>query len=47
MFNGGSPYSFTIHPIFTYHINNKKQVHHGFLAPRAYLCSTSLTCAGY
>ena len=24
------------------HINNKKYVHHGFLAPRPYLCSTSL-----
>ncbi len=34
MFSGGSPY--------TNHINNKKHVHHGFLAPRPYLCSTSL-----
>ncbi len=58
MFNGGSPYGFTIHPIFTRiymlyglkvpllvytnHINNEKHVHHGFLAPRASLCSTSL-----
>ncbi len=54
MFNGGSPYGFTIHPIngldglkvpllvYTNHINNKKHVHHGFLAPRPYLCSTSL-----
>ncbi len=42
MFNGGSPYGFTIHPIFTNHINNEKHVHHGFLAPRPYLCSTSL-----
>ncbi len=32
MFNGGSPYG----------INNEKHVHHGFLAPRPYLCSTSL-----
>ncbi len=24
------------------HINNKKHVHHGFLAPQPYLCSTSL-----
>ncbi len=37
MFNGGSPYGFTIPPI-----NNKKHVHHGFLAPQPYLCSTSL-----
>ncbi len=37
MFNGGSPYGFTIH-----HINNEKHVHHGFQAPRPYLCSTSL-----
>ncbi len=49
MFNGGSPYGLTIHPIFTRicmlytnHINNEKHVHHGFLAPRPYLCSTSL-----
>ena len=31
MFNGGSPYGFTIHP------------NHGFLAPWPYLCSTSLS----
>ncbi len=55
MFNGGSPCGFTIHPIFngldglkvpllyTNHINNKKHVHHGFLEPRSYLCSTSLS----
>ncbi len=42
MFNGGRPYGFTIHPIFTYHMNNEKHVHHGFLAPWPYLCSTSL-----
>ncbi len=49
MCNGGSPYGFTIHPIFTRicmlytnHINNKKHVHHAFLAPQPYLCSTSL-----
>ena len=68
MINGGSPYGFTIHPIFTgicmlekqyqvfndldglkvrllvytNHINNEMHLHHGFLAPRAYLCSTSL-----
>ncbi len=36
MFNGGSPYG------FINHINDEKQVHHGFLAPRPYLCSTSL-----
>ncbi len=70
MFNGGSLYGFTIHPILTQscfssfekqyqvfngldglqvpllvctnHINNEKHVHHGFLAPRLYLCSTSL-----
>ena len=28
--------------VYTNHINNEKHVHHGFLAPRAYLCSTSL-----
>ncbi len=28
--------------VYTNHINNKKHVHHGFLAPRPYLCSTSL-----
>ncbi len=27
---------------YTNHINNKKHVHHGFLGPRPYLCSTSL-----
>ncbi len=49
MSNGGSLYGFTIHPIFTrismlyLHINNKKHVHHGFLAPWPYLCSTSLS----
>ena len=43
MFNGGSPYGFTIHPIFTNHINNEKHVHHAFLTPRPYLCSTSLS----
>ena len=51
MFDGGSPYGFTTHgldglkvplPVYTNHINNKKHVHHGFLAPRPYLCSTSL-----
>ncbi len=40
MFNGGSPYRFTI--VYTNDINNEKHVHHGFLAPRPYLCSTSL-----
>ncbi len=51
MFNGGSPNGFTIHLdghkvpllVYTNHINNKKLVHHGFLAPWPYLCSTSLT----
>ncbi len=49
MFNEGSSYGFTIPSIFipllvyTNHINNEKHVHHGFLAPRTYLCSTSLT----
>ncbi len=28
--------------VYTNHINNKKHVHHGFLAPRPYLCSTFL-----
>ena len=28
--------------VYTNHINNRKHMHHGFLAPRAYLCSTSL-----
>ncbi len=28
--------------IYTNRINNEKHVHHGFLAPRPYLCSTSL-----
>ncbi len=37
MFNGGSPNGFTIHLI-----NNKKHVYHGFLAPRPYLCCTSI-----
>ena len=27
--------------VYTNHINNEKHVHHGFLAPWAYLCSTS------
>ncbi len=34
MFNGGSSYGFTI--------SNEKYMHHGFLAPQAYLFSTSL-----
>ncbi len=52
MFNGGSSYGFTIHPIFTRicmlpyvcpsHKNNDMYLHHCFLAPRGYLCSTSL-----
>ncbi len=56
IFNEGSSYGFTFHPIFTricmlysetcvvytIHMNNEKQMHHGFLAPQAYLCSTSL-----
>ncbi len=29
--------------VYTNHINNEKHVHHGFLAPWPYLCSTSLT----
>ena len=29
--------------VCTNHINNEKHVHHGFLAPRPYLCSTSLS----
>ncbi len=37
MFNRGSCYGFTIHPMFTNHINNEKHMYHGFLAPRAYL----------
>ena len=43
MFNRGSLYGFGV-PLLVYtnHINNEKYVHHGFLAPRAYLCSTSL-----
>ncbi len=48
MFNGGSSYGFTIHPIFTRicrlytnHLNNEKHMHHGFLAPQPHLCSTS------
>ncbi len=28
--------------VYTNHIDNEKHVHHGFLAPRPYLCSTSL-----
>ncbi len=28
--------------VYTNHINNEKHVHHGFLTPQAYLCSTSL-----
>ncbi len=28
--------------VYNNHINNEKHVHHGFLAPRPYLCSTSL-----
>ncbi len=28
--------------VYTNHINNEKCMHHGFLAPHAYLCSTSL-----
>ncbi len=28
--------------VYTNHINNEKHVHHGFLAPWSYLCSTSL-----
>ncbi len=49
MFNGGSSYGFTIHPnltgiymllVYTNHINNEKHMHHGFLAPQAYLCGT-------
>ena len=57
MFNGGTPYGFTIHPIFTRikvlllvytnHTNNEKHVHHGFLAHRFYLCSTSLDLETY
>ncbi len=50
MFNGGSPYGFTVHPIFTRicmlstnHVNNETRMHHGLLAPWAYLCNTSLT----
>ncbi len=39
MFNGGSSYGFTIHPS---HIKNEMYLHHCFLAPRGYLCSTSL-----
>ncbi len=38
MFNGGSHCGFTKHTC----INNEKHVHHGFLTPRPYLCSTSL-----
>ena len=37
MFSGGSCYGFTTH-----HINDGKHMHDGFLAPPAYLCSTSL-----
>ena len=44
MFNKGSPYGFTIH---TNHINHKKHIHHGFLAPQVYLCSTSLRLKKY
>ncbi len=28
--------------VYTNHINKERHEHHGFLAPRAYLCSTSL-----
>ncbi len=52
MFSGGSFHGFTIHNgldglkgpllVYTNHINNEKRMHHGFLAPHAYLCSTSL-----
>ncbi len=31
--------------VYTNHINHKKHVDHGFLAPRPYLCSTSLKIA--
>ena len=62
MFNEGSSYGFTIHPIFiricmqylsgldglsrpllvhTNNINIERHMRHGFLAPQAYLCSTS------
>ena len=49
MFDGGSSDRFTIHPIlnricmlYSNHTNNEKHMHHGFLAPQAYLRSTSL-----
>ncbi len=29
--------------VYIYHINNEKYMHHGFLAPQAYPCSTSLS----
>ncbi len=44
MFNGGSSYTFTI-LVYTNHINNEKHMHHGSMAPQAYLCSTSLIMA--
>ncbi len=28
--------------LYTNHINNERPVHHGFQAPQAYRCSTSL-----
>ena len=42
MFNGGSSYGFTI-LVYNNYINNEKYMRHGFLAPQAYLCSTSLS----
>ncbi len=49
LFNGGSSYSFTSHvdSVYANHINNEKLMHHGFLAPQAYLCSTSLKCSSH
>ena len=42
MFNGGSSYKKKLCAGYTNHINNERYMHRGFLAPKAYLCSTSL-----
>ncbi len=39
MFNGGRSYRFTIHPINN---NHEMYLHHCFLSPQGYLCSTPL-----